>query len=221
LGRSLILDVADWAAIVSGEAEEQFGAAEPASALPAKERRRLPAFSRDVLRCALPLVRDRPRCPVVLSSPHGDMPSTVTLLTDIARRELLSPALFGLSVHNAPAGALSICLDQPGDQTSLAGDEASLSAGLIETYARLATQEAQSVVLIYAEEQLPAIYAELDEKAPGVFLAMQLRLARATAASQIAVGLERAGAVAVVRALAAGLAQLRFPPPRWQARAAA
>jgi hypothetical protein len=214
------LDVADWAALVSGEAEEQFGAAAAASIIPPGCRRRLPAFSRDVLRCALPILRDKPHCPVVLSSPHGDLPSTVTLLTDIARRELLSPALFGLSVHNAPAGALSVCLERPGDQTSLAGDAASLSVGLVEAYARLATHEASSVAFIYAEERLPPIYAELDDDAPGVFLAVQLRLASASAASQIAVAPERAGAVAFVRALAAGARQVCFPAPRWQAEAA-
>jgi hypothetical protein len=220
LGRSLNLDVANWAAIVSAETTAQFGAAEEASAIPAGQRRRLPAFSRDVLRCALPLLRDKPRCPVILTSPHGDLHSTVTLLTDIARREILSPSLFGLSVHNAPAGALSLCLDDPGDQVSLAGDSATLSAGLVEAYARLATAEAASIVLIHAEERLPPIYAELDSAAPGVFLAMTLSLVGASADEDIAVGADRDGAIAIVHELNAGKRRLRFSPPCMQALAA-
>jgi hypothetical protein len=141
LGKAFSLDVAAWAAIVSDETVEDLGAAEPVSTIPAGQRRRLPAFTRDVLRCTLPLLRERPRCPVVLTSPHGDLTSTVALLTDVVHRQILSPSLFGLSVHNAPTGALSLCLDHPGDQIALAGDAGTLSMGLMEAYARLVTGE--------------------------------------------------------------------------------
>jgi hypothetical protein len=220
LGKSLILEVAGWAAVVSGETTEQLGLAEAATAIPAAQRRRLPAFSRDVLRCTLPLLRDRPGCPVVLSSPHGDLISTVALLTDIARREILSPSLFALSVHNAPTGALSLCLEQPGDQTSLAGDAATLSAGLTECYARLATGEVDTILLVHAEEKLPTIYADLDDDAPGVFVAMVLRLANNQEQAEHSVGPSRAGAVALTHALAAGQTRLRYSPPQIEALAA-
>jgi hypothetical protein len=222
LGRSLVLAVAEWAAIVSAETVGEFGLAEPATAIPANQRRRLPAFSRDVLRCALPLLRTQPRIPLILTSENGDLESTVTLLTDIARGEILSPSLFGLSVHNAPVGALSLSLDSPGDQIALAAGAGTLAAGLVEAYARLASGEAAAIVVIHAAGHLPAIYAELDEAAPGVFLAMTLSLvADASVELEIAVRPNRAGAVAVVHALAAGPRRLRFSSfPHIEAQAA-
>lgn len=220
MGRSLVLDVAAWAAIVCGQTVEPFGAAGDVSVIPAGPRRRLPPFARDVLRCALPLLREAPQTPVVYSSPNGDLDSTLTLLKDIARHELLSPALFALSVHNAPAGALSQCLAGPGDQISIAGDEATLSAGLVEAYARLASGECASLLLIHAEERLPETYAALDDETPGVFLALNLRLVGGSDSTDINVGAGRAGVVAVARALEAGQTRLRFTPPHMQALAA-
>ncbi|MBX9747439.1 MAG: beta-ketoacyl synthase chain length factor [Hyphomonadaceae bacterium] len=209
MGRSLGLGVANWAAIVSAETAEEFGAAAPETIIPASQRRRLPAFSRTVLRTALPLLTDKPRCPVILTSPHGDLHSTVTLLTDIAKREVLSPSLFGLSVHNAPTGALSLCLEQPGDQVSIAGDAATLSAGLTEAYARLATAEAHSVVLIYAEERMPETYA-----------AFELTLSNDEASMETPIGPGRDGALAVVHALNRGARRLHWSLPRADAWAA-
>lgn len=220
MGRSLILDVAAWAAIVCGQTTAQFGAAGDVTIIPAGQRRRLPPFTRDVLRCALPLLRDAPQSPVVYSSPYGDLESTLTLLADISRHELLSPALFALSVHNAPAGALSQCLTAAGDQISIAGDAATLSAGLVQAYARLATAECASIVLIHADAPLPALYEGLDTDAPGIFLAMTLRLVGGADAAEIDVGDGRAGAMAVAHALAAGQKRLRFSPPHIQALAA-
>lgn len=220
MGGSLVLDVVRWAAIVSADTAVQFGEAEEAACIPASQRRRLPAFTRDILRCALPLMRDAPGRPIVLSSPYGDMVSTATLLADISRREPLSPSLFGLSVHNAPVGALGLCLDGPGDQTALAGDAATLSAGLVEAYVRLATAETAEVLLIHADERLPEIYAPFDDSTPGVFVAMVLRLVGASADTESVIAPGRAGAVALASSLAGGSRRLRFAPPSLRARAA-
>lgn len=218
--KALTLDVAAWAALISAETAEPFGAAEAASVIPAGQRRRLPAFTRDVLRCALPLLRDRPLCPIIFASPYGDLASTVTLLTDVAQRQLLSPSLFGLSVHNAPMGALSLCVDQPGDQTALSGGGgSSLAGGLTETYARLIAGGKQSILLCYADERLPPAYAEFDDEAPGVILAMILQLSGQTACTEAAAQPERQGAANLVHALAAGATRLSWTPPRIQAAA--
>lgn len=215
----LALGVTSWGAIIQNGDDERFGAAEDAAAIPMQQRRRLPAFTRRVLQCALPLLRDRPGVPVVLSSPNGDLDSTVTLLSDIARNELLSPSLFGLSVHNAPLGALSLCLEGAGDQVSLGGDTATLSAGLVEAWAQLTTGEASSILLVHAEDRLPDLYADLDEATPGVFIAMSLSLVDA-GPEGVAVGSGRDGAHAVVAALAGGQTRLTFSPPRLDALAA-
>lgn len=210
-----VLDVTGWAAVLPGDGADQFGAAEAASCIPAAQRRRLPPFARDVLRCALPLLRGAEGTPIILSSANGDLASTIALLTDVAQGQMLSPSLFGLSVHNASAGALGLCIAQPGDQTAIAGDEGTLNAGLTEAYARLATAEAAEVLLVHGEARLPALYEEFDDAASPVFLAMLLRLVGASADAEIDAD---ADGSAIVAALAAGGRRLRFSLP--QAKAA-
>jgi hypothetical protein len=202
-----VLEVAQWAAIV--DATEELGVAATAAVIPDQQRRRLPRFARDVLRCALPLLHAAAGAPVVLCSPNGDLASTLKLLTNVVQRELLSPSLFALSVHNAAAGALSLALSQPGDQTAIAGDAGTLSAGLIEAYTRLRSGEAASIVLVYADERLPSVYAGLEPDDPGIVVAMALKAPDADA-SGVGVGGGRAGALNVVRALQQGRSHLAF-----------
>lgn len=220
MATSLVLDVAEWAALVSTDAVEQLGMAADASVIPAQLRRRLPAYAKDVARCAVPLLQTAPGCDVIFSSPHGDLDSTVTLLTDLAKKELLSPALFSHSVHNAPPGILSLCVEDHGDHTAIAGGDDTLSAALVEAYARLASAEIATIVVVHADDRLPPVYAPLDDAAPGICIAMRLTLVAASADSEIAVGDGRAGAVAIARALQHGARRLRFAPPQSQARAA-
>jgi len=218
LGRSLVLETAAWAALTSADAVEQWGAAGAASEIPAALRRRLPPFSRDMVRCTLPLLREAPQTAVIASGTRGDLASTVKLLTDLAAGELLSPALFAFSVHNAPAGALSLCLPS-GDHTALAGGEGAFAAALTEAYARLATGEADSVIVSHAEERDPEFYEHLgDHRTPGVFLALRLTLAEGDAQHKLAPG--RAGLIALTQALQAGARRIGFDPPSFQARAA-
>jgi hypothetical protein len=196
------------------------GAAGAAAEIPGALRRRLPPFSRDMVRCALPLLRERPTDTVIASGTRGDLDSTVKLLTDLAQGELLSPALFAFSVHNAPAGALSLCLKPTGDHTALAGAEASLAAALAEAYARLAIGEAESVLVVHAEQRDPAFYEHLgDLETPGVVLA--LRLTRADGEGQAhALQPARAGIIALARALDGGAQRISFAPTSLKALAA-
>ncbi|HVZ99873.1 MAG TPA: beta-ketoacyl synthase chain length factor [Caulobacterales bacterium] len=211
---ALSLDVAEWAALLRGQTVERLGAAAAADLIPERYRRRLPGFARDALSCALPLLQDDPAAPVVFCSPHGDLASAGALLSDIARRELLSPTVFSLSVHNAPAGVLSLCVSGPGDHTAIAGGAGTLPAGMIEARARLVLDEAKSVVLVYADERPSGLYADFaEEEAPGVFAALKLRLGSGSAAPTAVVAPTRDGALALVKALEAGARRLRFGLP--------
>lgn len=207
---SLVLDVVAWAAVLKAGDTRQLGAAESEDCIPAARRRRLPEFSRNVLRCAIPLLAQQPGKALVFSSVNGDLASTVRLLQDLAVREPLSPALFALSVHNAPSGALSLCVTDPGDQVAVAGDAAALQAGLVDAYARIQAGEAETVLLVFAEDRLDSVYADLDDDSPGVFLAMDLRLASGQGAPAFRVLPHRRGAQALVLALEAGLRRLQF-----------
>jgi hypothetical protein len=220
VGTPFVLEVADWAALISTDPVEQIGAAEGPETIPAQMRRRLPPFAREVARCALPILRADPASVVVFASPHGDLVSAATLLSDLARKELLSPALFSLSVHNAPAGVLSLCVTERGDHTAIAGDAATLPAALIECYARLAESGSDALTLVYADQKFPEVYAHLEEDAPGVVLALRLRRASGAAAAQAMIRAGRASAVAAARALVGGARHLTFDPAAEEAMAA-
>ena len=220
MGRSLVLEAAAWAAIVSADTVEQLGAAGAATEIPGALRRRLPPFSREMVRCTLPLLRDEPDTAVIASGTRGDLESTVTLLSDLAQGELLSPALFAFSVHNAPAGALSLCLKPTGDHTALAGGADAFAAALTEAYARLATGKAESVIVTHAEARDPEFYEHLgDHATPGFLLA--LRITRAASEGEAhTLAPARAGLIALARALEAGARRIRFSPPSVKAIAA-
>ncbi len=143
----------------------------------------------------------------MFSSCNGDISSAATLLADLAKRELLSPALFSMSVHNAPPGILSLCFGACGDHTAIAAGEASLHAGLLEAF--LCLREAQSVVLVHADQRLPEFYAELGGNAPAIVLAMRLKLAPAGAPPGLAVSRSSAAAPEIIDALLGGLRTLR------------
>lgn len=214
------MDVAAWAAVISADSGEQLGAAVALEEIPSRHRRRLPDFTRNVLRCALPLLTAAPDNPVIYAAEHGDLESTVALLSDLARNEMLSPALFALSVHNAPPGALSLCVSPASDHTAIAGGATTFAAALTEAYVRLSTDEIHQVILVLAEERMPSVYAAFDEAAPGAFLAMALRKAGEQSVNGFDVAPARAGVVAGVRALEQGARRVRFSPPSLQARAA-
>lgn len=222
MGRSLALDAAGWAAVIaSGDEAEQLGSAGSPDVIPANQRRRLPVFTRTVLRCAVPLMKDHPGAPLVYAAEHGDLDSTVALLTDIARGELLSPALFALSVHNAPAGALSLATPGAGDHTAIAGTDATPAAALTEAYARLVHGDAKVALIVIAEARYPEIYHCFDSEAPDAFLAMAVRLAEGDAAQAFDIGGGRAGVAAIAHALNQGAQRLRFSPPAFSAERAA
>jgi hypothetical protein len=209
-----VLDAAAWAAVIeSADGAEQLGVAGALDDIPPAQRRRLPPFTRNVVRCALPLMQLYPGRPLVYAAEHGDLDSTLRLLADLARGELLSPALFALSVHNAPAGALSLAMTGAGDHTAIAGGAETLPAALTEAYARLA-DGTDTVLVLQAEARLPSIYEAFDTRAPDAFMALALRIG-ASAQSEETIDIEpgRAGVVAAVRGLAQGRRRLCFTPP--------
>lgn len=214
----LALDVSGWAAIVvdAGRSAE-FGNVAQASDIPAPLRRRMPAFARETVRCGLKLTRDAPDSELVFSSRYGDLASNVELLGDLASEALLSPARFSVSVHNAPPGLIGQCLGAKASHTAIAGEGATFMAGLTEAYARLITQEAQSVVIVHADAELPPIYSAFDEPGPGVYLALCVRAApsadEADAAPSANAEPDRAGIVRLIAQFDAGARRLRFAPP--------
>lgn len=127
-------------------------------AIPAMLRRRLSSLGKVALATAMPLLDDSTRTPAVLVSRHGDLNRTVTLLTDLAAGEELSPTHFSLSVHNAIGGLLSITRGDPSSITALACGVDDVSTALLEAHAILTERDCGQVLCLVYDEPVPGVY---------------------------------------------------------------
>lgn len=108
---------------------------------------------------------DQTDVPVIFSSRFGEVGRSVDLLTALAAREELSPASFGLSVHNAIPGLFSMARKDTANSISIAAGDEAAEYGVLEACSLLA-DGVHSVLLIVADVPLPAIYARFaDTKA--------------------------------------------------------
>lgn len=153
---------ADWQAWAQGERTVADSPdSPPVDFIPALLRRRLSRLSRLALATAHACVDDQQGIATVFASRHGELHRTATLLEDIARQEPLSPMAFSLSVHNTASGLYGISTGNTALSTAVAAGADTLAMSLVEAVGQLLVQE--QVMLVYAEEPLPAIYLD----APG------------------------------------------------------
>jgi hypothetical protein len=210
--RARSLQVEDWCASLPDADEERrrLRFRDDAAAIPAAIRRRTPRFELDALTCAVQLTTARSE--IVFCSRYGNQAAGAALLQALARGELLSPTAFSHSVHNATPGLAVQAVGARASHTAVAAGQASLMAGVLEAWLRLATGEAESVVLVHADVPLPNFYDGLDpEPAPGLVLALRLVLAQETAAAALRIAPGRAGALELLAALQAGGDALAVP----------
>ena len=133
--------------------------------LPAMQRRRLSPAARLVFDAAWPLAEAFPNCPLVYASHDGEINRSFELWQSLLREQTVSPASFGLSVHNALAGQWSMLRRDMSENTALSADQDSLESALAEAYALL--QEGVSKVwVVLADEPLHTEYAVAAERAP-------------------------------------------------------
>jgi hypothetical protein len=171
---SLRFRVRDWMAFAEGRLGRQDWlawagvAGAPAAAaerddvaLPALLRRRVSAVGQQAFRAAA-MLGERTDCRIVFCSRHGEFQRTLGIVRAIVDREPTSPADFSLSVHNALAGLLSIAWKNRLGHTAVAAGVDSFGYGLLEAVASLQADPAQQVLLVYFDEPLPDVYAELD-----------------------------------------------------------
>ncbi|MET0182553.1 MAG: beta-ketoacyl synthase chain length factor [Caulobacterales bacterium] len=201
----LELEILDWGAILgAGEGAETLGAVADSSEIPTALRRRMPPFARETVRACLRLMRQAPESDLVLSSNYGDIAGAASLLSDLARAELLSPATFSLSVHNAPAGLIGQSLGARSSHTAIAANGASLAAGLLDAYLRLASGDAKTVVVVATDLPAPDIYVQFDEDGPAAHLGLLLTLPNSTNETSAKLLPGRNGVAQLARALQGG-----------------
>ncbi|MBI1359102.1 MAG: hypothetical protein GC155_02335 [Alphaproteobacteria bacterium] len=209
--RMLALGAPGFAAIVHGPGGAELGAVAAEDALPKALRRRMSPFDLGAARCVMGLAAQGVSEDIVFASRYGNMGVTLDLLMLLCRDEILSPAKFSMSVHNAAAGAISQIVSNRAGHTAIAAGARTLAAGLTEAWSRIASG-AGSVIFIYADMPLMDPYGEFDEPGPGVHLAIRLAAADAAAGDMHAVAEGRLGAEALARALAAGVKGLTWRP---------
>ena len=133
--------------------------------LPAMQRRRLSPSARLMFDAAWPLAEAFPNCSLVFASHDGEINRSFELWLSLLREQTVSPASFGLSVHNALAGQWSMLRQDMSENTALAADEDSLESALAEAYALL-QEGADKVWVVLADEPLHREYAVAAERAP-------------------------------------------------------
>lgn len=183
--------------------------ADPAvRAMPAMLRRRAGFLGKMALEVAYACLDGRSDVPTVFCSRHGEVSRAVDLLGELARGEALSPTAFGLAVHNASAGLLSIARADRANHIALAGAGATVEHGVVEACGLLADGAAQVLLVAYdcpLPEPLGA-FEDCDEQPYAWAWLME-----PAGSDPICLGLEAASSAAPAPdAMPPGLGVLRF-----------
>jgi hypothetical protein len=110
----------------------------------------------------------------VVSCRHGDINRMISLLSSLAKKELLSPTDFSMSVHNAIVGFFSIAIKNKKSHTALSGGQLSFEMGLLEAYA-LQRDTKGTVGYMYYNTPMPPPYeGKVENDCPEVCLAVLL-----------------------------------------------
>lgn len=166
---SFSLPLAAWEAWAPGRATRQEWIESPADAPCTADaaadiafvdpmlRRRLGPVARAALNVAQRCLGKRTGVPMVFASRHGELARTLTMLSDLAADDEVSPATFSLSVHNASAGVFSIARGETAPATAIAAGDETLGMALIEAAARLSPEQPR-ILLVYADAPAPSLY---------------------------------------------------------------
>lgn len=139
-------------------------------------RRRLSRLSRLALKVAYEGAAGDHALRTVFASRHGEIHRTRGLLADLAAGEPLSPMAFSLSVHNTASGLYSIASGNTAPSTAIAAGRDTLAMAVIEAAGQL--QQAERVMVVFADEPLPEDYREFADESTAPF-GLALLLGRA------------------------------------------
>ena len=148
----------------------------PVDFIPAMQRRRLSRLSRLSLAAAYSCANGNHNLPTVFASRHGEIHRTLGLLNDVVQNEPLSPMAFSLSVHNTASGLYSIATGNTAPSTAIAAGLDTLPMAITEAIGQL--QRHDEVMVVYAEEPLPAEYNQFASDDNSALLGLALRLGK-------------------------------------------
>lgn len=144
------------------------------SSIPAMQRRRLNRLTRMAFH-VVNQIADSAELPQIYCSRHGDLLRSTELLQQIVKQEPLSSMNFGLSVHNAVAGNLSILQHNTQPMTSVAAGADGIVCAMIEAVTQSA-ETGQDVVLLVYDETVPELYEFTTRGESSVAFAFALRI---------------------------------------------
>lgn len=144
------------------------------SGIPAMLRRRLNRLTRMVFH-VVDRMEHSSELPQIYCSRHGDLLRSTELLQQIAQQEPLSSMNFGLSVHNAVAGNISILQNNTQPMTSLAAGADGIACAMIEAVMQ-STETKQDVILLVYDEAVPDVYEFTTLGEPSSAFAFALRI---------------------------------------------
>lgn len=147
---------ADGTSAIAGSAEP------PVRAMAPMLRRRAGFLGKMALQVAYDCMGDRTGVPMVFCSRHGEVARSVELLTDLAQGIPISPASFGLSVHNATCGLFTIARGDRANASALAAGHSTIEHAVIEACGLLADGE-PAVLLVAYDTILPALYSNFQD----------------------------------------------------------
>lgn len=134
-------------------------------------RRRLPLLGRVALASAYacaPGYVGNTRVPAVFASRHGDTGRLVTMLTELAAGEPLSPTAFGLAVHNAIGAVRSIDLADTGNLQALSAGRDTVETAVLEACSLLA-DGAPEVMLVNYDAPVATPYAAFEDEPSSLY----------------------------------------------------
>ena len=144
------------------------GADARVAAMPAMLRRRAGSLGRMALEVAYACLGERRDIVTIFCSRHGEVTRAIGLLDEMVAGEPMSPAGFGLSVHNATSGLLSIARADRANQLALAAGAATIEHGVIEACSLLA-DGAPLVLLVAYDAPLPPLLTAFEDCAEQPF----------------------------------------------------
>ncbi len=209
---NLTFSVIDWCGWIAGSAQEPGGdrlavsAAPDVTAIPALLRRRLNPLGRAAASQMMKLLDAHADIPIVYCSRHGDIERTLSILSELAAGQPVSPMNFSLSVHNAVPGVVSIHNRVTSAISSIASGDEALVPGLLEALGML-SPECPKVLCAFADVALPEIYQPTADDA-GLSYACCFVLSQAAGGDSLS--LEFVGAEAVESSRPVALAFARF-----------
>ncbi|WP_430475490.1 beta-ketoacyl synthase chain length factor [Thalassospira lucentensis] len=124
-------------------------------------RRRLDLYGRAAAEMLSRTLKGDDNPHIVFASRHGNLDRTLKLIHQVATDELLSPADFGMSVHNALVGIASINWSITESHTAISAGNDTLISALTETLCQLG-DTGGPVILVYIDLVLPEIYQDVE-----------------------------------------------------------